>query len=807
MPTVISGFLPGARSSPALLGRVAFRWIGCGASVTDDKRPGLDSSRVGFGLACLVLALAAVAVLLPFLTHLDWVLAPRSGLGTDISYRHWPDLTNLARALREHGQIPLWDDSVALGRPLAGDPGVLWLYPFALIFLVAPPSAAFTLLALIHMLLAGLLAAWFFRVGLQTSRMAALIGGLAFMLMPKLIAHLAGGHVGLVYGVTWLPLAMLGTQLAVERGQWPGALLTGIALSLQVPTHVQIPFYTAVLVSAYAVWLWLPHPGRRDKRRRAMLGLGLFALSLIVGALLAAMWLLPLIRLLPLSSRTTFTVQDAAWYALPAPLLATILVPTDFQFPEWTMYVGIVPALLALLALTGPRRRPVVFFAGLIIFAALYSIGPATFLFPLVQRLPGFSMLRVPPRVWFFGAFGVACLAAYGADKIGTPELAEWLARHQRLVRLALACAVSAAVAAIGVLWIMNQSPWRLVFALGIGAPAGAIVFGPLSGRLRRQGAMAVLAGLTMLDLIPTARLFTMAVPVESVVNSSPALDWLAAQPGLFRVYSPHQELPYAQAAARGVQSAEGLLAFQMRHSVELIKQATGCTLSGYATGVPPCLTSEIDPQAHLAARPNARLLGLLNVKYVLSSRPLDDADLELVREFGSQRIYQNRKFLPCAFVVSAAQTVSNADALLAALPSLEPGVLALLPAQLPAPLTGHHPPQEVNVISRRAGHWQLATDRQSPGMLIISETWVPGWRATDNGRPVSVLRADYALMGVYLAPGSHAVELVYDPPEWEWGWRISLVSVILVGLLGAGWLAQALQSRRICPIAKRNQL
>jgi hypothetical protein len=61
--------------------------------------------------------------------------------------------------------------------------------------------------------------------------------------------------------------------------------------------------------------------------------------------------------------------------------------------------------------------------------------------------------------------------------------------------------------------------------------------------------------------------------------------------------------------------------------------------------------------------------------------------------------------------------------------------------------------------------------------------------------------------MGVYLAPGAHAVELVYDPPEWEWGWRISLVSAILVGLLGAGWLAQALQSRRIYPIAKRNQL
>jgi hypothetical protein len=654
------------------------------------------------------------------------------------------------------------------------------------------------LLALIHILLAGLLAAWFCRVGLRTSRPAALIGGLAFMLMPKLIAHLAGGHVGLVYGLTWLPLAMLGTQLAVERGRWTGAWLAGLALALQTPTHIQIPFYTGVLVCAYAAWLGVSHLGNVGKLCRALLRWGLFALGLVVGAGLAALWLLPLIRLLPLSSRTTFTAQDAAWYALPPPLLATILAPMDFQFPEWTMYVGIVPALLALLALTGPRRRPILFFAGLTIFAALYAIGPATFLFSLIQRLPGFSMLRVPPRIWFFGSFGVACLTAYGADKMGTPELAKWLARHRRLVRLALACAASAAISAIGVLWIMNQSPWRLIFALAIGGLACAIVFGQLSGRLNRQMSVAALAGLTMLDLIPTARLFTMAVPVESVVNSSPALDWLAAQPGLFRVYSPHQELPYAQAAARGVQSAAGLLAFQMRHSVELIKQATGCTLSGYATGIPPCLTSEIDPRAYLAARPDARLLGLLNVKYILSSRPLDDANLELVREFGPQRIYQNRKFLSRAFVVSAARTVPNVDDVLAALPTLEPGELVLLPAQLPAPLIGHHPPQEVNVISRRAGYFQLATERQSPGMLIVSETWAPGWRATDNGRPVGVLRADFALIGIYLAPGEHFIELVYDPPEWEWGWRISLASVVLTVTLGAG---------KILVIAKRKQL
>jgi hypothetical protein len=735
----------------------------------------------------LLLTAVVVVVFLPFLARLDFFLAPRSGLGTDISYRHWPDLVNYARSLRERGQIALWDDSVALGRPLAGDPGVLWLYPLDLVFLIAPPAASFTLLAVFHVLASGLLATWFCRTGLQTSRAAALIGGLAFMLMPKFIAHLAGGHVGLAYGLTWLPLAMLGTHLAVAHGQPRGAVMAGLALALQLPTHIQIPFYTAALMGVYFLWLWLPAAAKavRTKQRElahAATRAGLFVLAVIIFVGLAAALLFPFIGLLPLSSRAAFTAQDAAWYSLPLPLLATILVPTDFQFPEWTMYVGIVPALLALLALRGPRSRDAAFFVGLVIFAALYSVGPATPVFPLVRLLPGFSQLRVPPRIWFFGAFGVACLAALGADAISTAELRTWLIRRRRVVRLGLVSLLIAGIVAAGVLTALRQSPLRLVFTWAIAIGALGLLRQQFIGKLGSGVAIVGLIGLTLIDLVPTARLFTMAVSPESVAPSSSAIDWLAAQPGLFRVYSPRGELPYAQAANRGVQAAEGLLAFQMAHAVEIIKLATGCTLSGYATGIPPCLTSEIGSRVSFSAHLNPRLMGLLNVRYILSSRPLDEPDLKLVADFGAQQIYQNQQALPRAFVVSAARTLENEAAVLAALPQIEPGTVALLDSQLPSPLAGDGPAQEATIVSYQPGLVQVAVRRLSPGLMILSQTWVPGWRATDNGRAAPVLRVDYAFIGVYLPAGEHQVEFVYDPPEWELGWKVSLATVI--GLL-----------------------
>ncbi|MFQ5616864.1 MAG: hypothetical protein ACE5GO_10465, partial [Anaerolineales bacterium] len=58
------------------------------------------------------------------------------------------------------------------------------------------------------------------------SHLAALIGGVAYLLSPKLIAHLAGGHVGLVYGAAWIPWTLLGTHWAVE-GKWKGTVLAG----------------------------------------------------------------------------------------------------------------------------------------------------------------------------------------------------------------------------------------------------------------------------------------------------------------------------------------------------------------------------------------------------------------------------------------------------------------------------------------------------------------------------------------------------------------------------------------------------
>ncbi len=60
---------------------------------------------------------------------------------------------------------------------------------------------------------------------------------------------------------------------------------------------------------------------------------------------------------------------------------------------------------------------------------------------------------------------------------------------------------------------------------------------------------------------------------------------------------------------------------------------------------------------------------------------------------------------------------------------------------------------------------------------------WYPGWRATVDGAPAPLLRANYAFRAVRLEPGQHQVHLTFAPRSWRLGLAISgLTLLVLVG-------------------------
>jgi uncharacterized membrane protein YfhO len=70
-------------------------------------------------------------------------------------------------------------------------------------------------------------------------------------------------------------------------------------------------------------------------------------------------------------------------------------------------------------------------------------------------------------------------------------------------------------------------------------------------------------------------------------------------------------------------------------------------------------------------------------------------------------------------------------------------------------------------------------------GLLVVSQIYSEGWKATVDGEAADVLQTDHALLGILVGPGEHTIELRYAPDALAVGVWVSGVS----GLAAAGAL------------------
>ena len=75
-----------------------------------------------------------------------------------------------------------------------------------------------------------------------------------------------------------------------------------------------------------------------------------------------------------------------------------------------------------------------------------------------------------------------------------------------------------------------------------------------------------------------------------------------------------------------------------------------------------------------------------------------------------------------------------------------------------------------------------------------MSEVWHPGWQATVDGQPATLHRANIALQGLWLEPGTHQVRLGFWPVGLSAGLVVTGVSLVAlftgVGLVLRRWIA-----------------
>jgi uncharacterized membrane protein YfhO len=74
-----------------------------------------------------------------------------------------------------------------------------------------------------------------------------------------------------------------------------------------------------------------------------------------------------------------------------------------------------------------------------------------------------------------------------------------------------------------------------------------------------------------------------------------------------------------------------------------------------------------------------------------------------------------------------------------------------------------------------------VETASRTPGFLVTSDTYYPGWRARVDGRHTHMFKTDYLLRGVMIPAGHHLVSFRFRPDSFFIGASISALSVFLL--------------------------
>ncbi len=465
----------------------------------------------------------------------------------------------------------------------------------------------------------------------------------------------------------------------------------------------------------------------------------------ILALLLAAPLLLPLIEYTALSTRRSLAAQDVMEYSLPPLRLLGLFFPDLGGFHEWIIYPGWVVLLLACLAvLWGRTRKSAGFWIWVAILSLVYALGENLPLLPLLASIPGFDLLRVPPRSLFLFGMALAILAGCGLDALSGGVQHEERRRANLLFVFLLAFCASLTVLAA---WAGGGLPINYVWGMSALLAAAGWLWLILGSGLSSAWALLGLLALCVVDLGGVNLSLFAPRPVDSVLSqASEVVEFLSDQPGSFRVYSPSFSLPQQSAVRGGLSLADGVDPMQLASYSSYMEAASGVPSSGYSVALPP-IEAGTPSTANAGYLPRPDLLGLLSVRYLAAEFDLAAPRLSFVDRFGSTRVYENIAARPPAWVqptVGLTEEYAAVDAY-----RWEPNRIVL--------------------------------QASGPGMLVLAEIDYPGWQVWVDGERKALQTTASILRAVSLPPGEHTVSFLFRPLSVYLGFGLAVLGIILI--------------------------
>lgn len=157
-------------------------------------------------------------------------------------------------------------------------------------------------------------------------------------------------------------------------------------------------------------------------------------------------------------------------------------------------------------------------------------------------------------------------------------------------------------------------------------------------------------------------------------------------------------------------------------------------------------------------------------------------------------RVYRNTRSVGRAYIVSEIETAKTPEESLTKLrnPAFDPHRKVILEIENETKektLNSGLPPvskqpstkdRAVRLVSDKPNCVVIEAITDAPGMLVLTDAFYPGWKASIDGKATEIYRANFHFRAVLLPPGSHTVEFTYQPSAFYAG--IALFALLLIG-------------------------
>lgn len=714
-----------------------------------------------------------------------WGEAPRESVSNPLLVDQFLHLHPFSRFLHERwwaGRMPLWNPLINCGVPFIASMQTAALFPIHLLLAPLDPFYASGWAAFLKLTLGGLFMLLYLR-GLGARAAACAVSAAAFSLSGYMIVWLGHPHVNVAM---WIPLLLwlIDKGLDVPR-HW---VLFAISCACMIlgghpPTIVQ----TGLFCFAYFVWRSPSGMRYRD--------IGIFLSAAGAGALLAAPQLLPFFEYLGEGSVGAASESLVRWKTSRTPwTLIHYLQPylaggptVGFEglgsvlgygghenFNERTNYVGVVTLFLAAAALRYRKERRVLFFGGAVLFslAAVLGFWPISWIFAWV---PGLNQTS-PARLSLFAGFSLSVLAGLGLDTLLQGKRPADYRRFALLCAGAAGLIVFAASLYVGVSGTARRlGAEHFVAVQAFVAVAGLLVIACTATRYAAKSRVfmgGLCAVWVFLDMWAFARGYNPAVPPSVYYPMPDAVRFLKRDPEMHRMTALGNVFPPNTNMVFGMQDVRGQDFMSVRRFEELATGRSGNFHFYSSAGtLPPTLAS-------------------MNVKYVLtrSGSAPPRPGWEKVYS-GDVDVFEAQPYTPRAIVVSTHEVLGSREEVLARMArgDFDPRETVLF-EDSPSASLHLASPGDVEDASASAKILLYEPDQvlvrahlKQPGYLVLLDTYYPGWKASAQGRPLPIMRADYNFRAVALPAGRFDVRFRYEPASFSLGVLLSFCSAALL--------------------------